>query len=35
MLALLVHLKQGLILFWQHQAVKFVITADLTGTGNQ
>ena len=33
-LALLTHLKARLYKFWQHRAVKFDLTADLTGTGN-
>jgi len=36
MLALLMHYKAHLDIFWQHQAVKFDFTADLTGTvGNR
>ena len=35
MLALLMHLKARLGKFWQHEAVKFDFTADLTGTENR
>jgi len=34
-LVLVMHLKLGYYRFWQHQAVKFDLTADLTGTGNR
>jgi len=35
MLALLNAFITWLVKFWQHQAVKFDFTADLTGTGNR
>ena len=33
--ALLNAFRTWLVKFWQHQAVKFDFTADLTGTGNR